>query len=178
MRVFILLAVIWTTGTLTACEPPAGDEALGRMCENLVKLRGEVKVKTDAEVQAEVEERFAQTKKRLEDWLARDLASWDKELEAKLRTIEDKEEKQRISEEYAKKKEITRQQHLPGIAELEPKKTAALEEAEKKQAAARQNFGQRVEACVADARAAGTSQKLAQCRIEATSKDAYWNKCR
>jgi hypothetical protein len=163
---------------LVSCAPAATDEELNQMCARLVELRGEIDATPLAERVGEVEKEFVREEKRLKDWMARDLKSWDDELATKLGELEDEEEKKKLTEEYAKQKEITRGKHQPGIDALEPKKKEAIEAIKKKVAASEQEVAAAVAECVGQAKKEGVSQKLAQCRIKAADKDAYWNKCR
>jgi hypothetical protein len=155
------------------------------MCENLEKLRDKIDTSTEQELLKRVEEKFAREKKRLEDWKARDLKGWDDELAAKVaelegnEEIEDKEvEKKKLVEEYDKKKEATAKQHDPGIEALGPEKTKAIEEAKKKAVSNKTKWDEAIKECIATALKEKTTQSLAQCRIQATSTDQFWNICR
>ena len=53
------------------CIPEATDQEIKAMCENLIKVRAEVDMSSEAELIAGVEESFKKEKKRLEDWKAR-----------------------------------------------------------------------------------------------------------
>ena len=54
----------------------------------------------------------------------------------------------------------------------------AIDEAKKKAADNKVAFKAAVDECVAKSKQEGVSQKIAQCRITATSSDKYWNGCR
>jgi hypothetical protein len=156
----------------------ATESELKGMCENLIELRGEIDLSEESVLVANVEEDFKKERKRLLDWKARDLKGWDDELAAELKNIEDDEEKKKLTEEYAKKKEITASRHDPGIDALDGKKTAAIEAAKKKVVENKAAFEKAVAECVTEAQKEGISQKMAQCRIKADSADKYWNSCR
>ncbi len=162
----------------TACVTSATDEEIGKMCDNLVKLRGDVDASSVAEKSAEVKERYQREEKRLKDWKARDLKAWDEELEAKLKATEDEEEQAKLKEEYGKKKAITESKHDPGIAELPKKLEAALAKAKAEVDENQKAWKAAVDECAAKAKKEGVSQKVAQCRIAAESTDKYWNSCR
>lgn len=162
----------------TACIPSATDEELGKMCENLIRIRGEIDASTIEEMTAAIKERFQREEKRLTDWKKRDLKGWDDEMNAKLEATEDVAEKAQIAADYAKKKQVTASKHDPGITALPKKMAAALEDAKKKVAANQSAWAAAVTSCVAEAKKEGVSQKVAQCRISADSTDKYWNGCR
>ncbi len=163
---------------VVSCVTKATEDECKQMCDNLVRLRGQIDMSTVAERTAKVEESFKREEKRLKDWMERDLAAWDEELKAKLAAQEKDDEKKKLTEEYEKKKEVTRQKHLPGLKELGPKKEAALKEAQKKAAESKTEFDKAVEECKAEAIKEGVPQSAAQCRTKATSTDQYWNVCR
>jgi hypothetical protein len=177
-KMMIAVAAVAVGLALVACAPAATDAELDGMCTHLVDLRGEVDTSSAEEAIAAVEKEFVVEEKRLRDWMARDLKSWDDELAAKLEELEGDDEKKKLTEEYEGKKEVTRKQHLPGIEALGPKKKAAVEEAKKKVAANEKKHADAVAECVESAKKEGVNQKLAQCRIAAPDKDTYWNKCR
>ena len=175
-------APLWLSGIAGSmalgCMTQATDQEIQGMCENLIKLRGEIDMSEESVLIANVEEDFQREKKRLLEWKARDLKGWDDELDAKLKDIEDEEEKAKLTEEYNKKKEITASKHDPGIEALDGKKAAAIDAAKKKAVENRAAYQKAVEACAQQAKKESVSQKVAQCRIKAASADAYWNSCR
>ncbi len=163
---------------VVSCVTKATEDECKQMCENLIGLRGQIDMSTVAERTAKVEESFKREEKRLKDWLKRDLDAWDEELKAKLAELKKDDEKKKLTEEYEKKKEVTRQKHLPGLKELGPKKETAINEAQKKAAESKAEFDKAVEECRDDAVKEGVPQSAVQCRIKATSTDQYWNVCR
>ncbi len=175
----IILGLVTLAGLVgPGCVTEATEQEIQSMCENLVKIRGEVDLSSDAELIADVEASFKKEAKRLKDWKARDLKGWDDELAAKLKDIEDEEEKSKLKEEYEKKKQITASKHDPGIDGLGAKKLKAIEAAKKKALENQALFKKKTEECVAKAKKEGVSQKVAVCRIKAKTSDAYWNVCR
>jgi colicin import membrane protein len=158
--------------------PAATDDEITKMCDSLVRLRGEVDGSSAEELAKTTKERIDREEKRLKDWKARDMKGWDDELAAKLAATEDEEEKKKIQEEYTKKKEVSASKHDPGIAAIAEKRKTAMEEAKKKAAENKAAWDAAVSECVAQAKKEGVSQKVAQCRITAQSTDEYWNKCR
>jgi hypothetical protein len=168
------LAALYAAG----CVPSATDDELKQMCENLVKLRGDIDDSSEKALIAAEEERFKKEAIRLKDWKARDLKGWDDELAAKLAEVEKEEDKEALKAEYEKKKAVTASKHDPGIAALDGKKKQAIEDAKKKfieNQAARDGA---IRDCVDTAKTEGINQKVAKCRIGATSTDQYWNACR
>ena len=91
---------------------------------------------------------------------------------------ESDEEKAKLNEDYAKKKEITSKQFDPDLQALGPNKEAAVKAAREKIADKKAQRDEEVKKCVEEAKAEGPSQQVAQCRIKADSTDAYWNQCR
>ena len=160
------------------CIPKATDDELKQMCESLVKLRGEIDLSSEKELIAAEEERFRKEAIRLKEWKARDMKGWDDELAAKLAEVEKEEEKEALKAEYEKKKQITVSKHDPGIAALDGKKKQAIEAAKKEAVENQAAYDGAVRDCSDQAKKEGVSQKVAQCRITATSVDQYWNVCR
>ncbi len=175
---FSVIMTISVCAFSVSCMPAATDAEIGQMCDNLVRLRDEIDMSTIKERVAKVEESYAREEKRLKDWLKRDIQAWDKELDVSLQELKTDEEKAKLKAEYTKKKEVTKKQHQPGIEAIGPKKAAAIKEAKKKFEESQVEFKKAKEKCVADASKEGVTQKAAQCRIKATSKDQYWNLCR
>lgn len=179
MSKFVLIAVLLFSGVHSvACIEKASEEQVKQMCENLVKMRGEVDTSSAEERVAKVTEKFVREEKRLTDWMERDLQGWDDELNGKLAEAKDDGEKQKLTEEYANKKEATKAQHTPGIEELKPQKEAALKEAKAKAEEAKVEWSKAVDECLKGAAKEGTSREVAECRIGATTVDKYWNVCR
>ncbi len=179
MRKIINITVLVFIGSLAlSCLPKASEEDCNKMCENLLNLRGEIDTSTEKERIAKVEAQFQKEEKRLTDWMAKDLKGWDDELNAKLAQLKKNKEKKSLEEEYAQKKEVTRQQHLPGINDLKPKKEAAIKKAKEDAAASSATWKKALDECVAEALKEGTPKKIADCRIAATGTDQYWNTCR
>ena len=160
-----------------ACDSPATDAELTAMCENLMALKSEGNIPTEAELIAKVEEDFEAREKKLLDWKAKDLAGWDKELEAKLEKAESDEEKKTLEEEYAKKKKVTAEQFEPDIAKLVPDKKAAIEAARQKVVDLKAEADAELAKCIEDGRKEGINQRVAKCRAEAKTTDKYWNFC-
>lgn len=179
MKKTYLGLVLFITGICAAgCLPNATPEETNQMCENLIKLRGEIDRSTEAELKKKVEAQFAKEEKRLRDWMAKDLKSWDDEMAQKLEAAKDDAEKEKIEKDYAHKKDVTSQQHLPGIKELGPKKAEAIKEASEKAKENAAMWKKAITDCLDQAKKEGVSQKSAQCRIKAQSTDEYWNQCR
>ena len=160
------------------CVAKASDQEMQSMCENLVKLRGEINTDPAEKLIAEVKEEYQREEKRLKDWKDRDLKGWDDELNAKLASAADDAEKAALTEEYTKKKEITASKHDPDIQALPEKMNKAIEAAKKKAEDNAAALKAAVTECVTQAKKEGVSQKAAQCRIKATTTDQYWNACR
>ena len=178
-RVAMILGVGTFLGAVcTGCIKEASEQEIRAMCKNLVKIRGEVDLSSEAELIAQVKESFKKEEKRLRDWKARDLKGWDDELEAKLKGIEDEAEQEKLKAEYAKKKEVTASKHDPGIDGLGDKMKKAIESAKKKAVENQGLYAKKVEECVAEGKKEGVSQKVAQCRMKAENPDTYWNVCR
>ena len=170
--------LLLASAVVTGCMAKATDQEIQTMCENLVKLRGEVNTDPEEKLIADVKESFQREEKRLKDWKARDLKGWDDELAAKLAATENDEQKKALDEEYAKKKEVTASKHDPDIQALPEKMNKAIEEAKKKAEDNKAAFKAAVDECISKSKKEGVTQKVAQCRIGATTTDQYWNSCR
>ncbi len=179
MKNLILTAVFCFVGTVVvSCIPAATDAEIGQMCENLVGLRADGPLPVEKDLLASIDEDFKAQEKKLVDWRAKDLKGWDDELAAKLKEAESDEEKAKLNEDYAKKKEITSKQFDPDLQALGPNKEAAVKAAREKIADKKAERDEEVKKCVEEAATEGPSQQVAQCRIKADSTDAYWNQCR
>ena len=179
MKNLVIASVFCFVGTLVvSCVPAATDGEIAQMCENLVGLRADGPLPVEKDLLARVEEDFKAREKKLVDWRAKDLKGWDDELAAKLEKAENDEEKAKLNEDYAKKKEVTSKQFDPDFQALGPSKEAAIKEAKKKVVDEKAERDEEIKKCVTEAKNEGISQKVAQCRIKADSTDAYWNQCR
>lgn len=178
-QVAIVLGIGTFAGIIcTGCIQEASEQEIEAMCENLVKIRGEVDMSSEAELIAQVKESFKKEEKRLRDWKARDLKGWDDELEAKLKEAKDDAEKAKLKEEYEKKKVVTASKHDPGIDGIGDKMKKSIESAKKKVVENQALYAKKVEECITSGKKEGVSQKVAQCRIKAENPDTYWNVCR
>jgi len=177
------LLIIFAAVCVTSCIPAATDAEMGAMCENLTKLRGDGDLSSEADLLKAIEVDFAAKLKKLEDWRAKDLAGWDKELAAKLEAAEadeDKtdEDKAKLKEEYAGKKDVTSKQFDPDIEKLGPAKVEAVKAAKQKVIDDKAAYDTEIAKCVKEAKAEGVNQSVATCRAGAESTDKYWNFCR
>ncbi|MBN2341763.1 MAG: hypothetical protein JXX29_10865 [Deltaproteobacteria bacterium] len=185
--VSVLLVFLAMFGAI-GCEPAATDDELKQMCVNLSVVRGEEQVPKSAELTAKVEADFTTKEKNLLAWKAKDMRGWDEELAAKLAKLDGGEEmtgddgapatKESLKKLYAKKKDIGAKQFDDDLAKLADAKKNALSEVDGivKEAQAAQDV--KVKECMDAARKEAVSQSLAQCRIAATDKDTFWNKCK
>jgi hypothetical protein len=201
MNKLIKMAIlILTTMLLSSCQESASDDELNAMCDNLIKVRGEITIPDAAKLKADIEADFAAKKKHLEEWKAREMKSWDDELKSKLAALDkeeadkkgkkakkkgakkseddEKDPKKQLQEEYAKKKSIGAAQFDKDIAALAPAKEEALSSIKDKIVKMQAEYDSAKQQCLKQAKSEGVSKKLAQCRINAQDKDAYWNRCR
>lgn len=167
--------------------PDATEQELKAMCENLVKLRGDIDSTTLQERTVKIEKDFAKRAERIESSKKKELEAWDQELEAKIKEMTSEEgDKEKASEEdikkekenYAAKKADVEKRYAEQTKRFDPDKAAALKEAKEKVAKSEADFAEDTKECLAEAKKEGVTQKVAQCRASATSTDQYWNKCR
>jgi SMC interacting uncharacterized protein involved in chromosome segregation len=189
MKKGLLLFVVtgWILA-LAGCEPGASDDELARMCANLTTVRGEVKVPTVSDLTTEVNEEYARKEKKLLDWKARDMKSWDEELDARLKILADNPEEmdeagepmtpEKLKTMYAKKKKIGAKQFDDDLLKLTVEKKTKLAGVEDVVKQAQAEFDSLTEKCIEGAKKEKVSKSLAQCRIDAPDKDTYWNKCK
>jgi hypothetical protein len=185
---WLLFAMAAWILTLSGCEPAASSDELTQMCTNLTRVRAEVKVPTVSDLTREVNEEYATKEKKLLDWKARDMRSWDEELAARLKILADNPEElddagepmtpEKLREMYAKKKEIGAGQFDDDLLKLTVEKKEKLAGLEGIVRDAQQEFDSRIAKCIDDAKKEKISKSLAQCRIVAPDKDSYWNKCK
>ncbi|MBN2525025.1 MAG: hypothetical protein JXR76_01440 [Deltaproteobacteria bacterium] len=184
----IFMLVLMCAGLFVACEPAATEAELKQMCENLTKVRGEAKVPTVADLTEKLTEEYAGKEKKLLDWKARDMKGWDEELLARQKRLTDNPDEtddagepmtpEKLTEIYAKKKEIGAKQFDDDLLKLTVEKKEKLAGLGDIVAAAQKEFDTKTAECLTAAKSEKVSQSLAQCRINAPDKDAYWNKCK
>lgn len=198
-KLAVILSVGFFGALCTSCTPDATEQELKAMCENLVELRGEVKLIKLDEAIAEVEEDFAQREKNNKRAAEMEKEDWDVELEAKLKEMraamdagasededEDEEEEEKPTEEdiqalkekYEAKKVETDKRYAERAKEFGPDKELGLKAVREKAEKAKAVFDKAVDECLAEAKQEAVTQPVAQCRAKATSRDEYWNKCR
>ncbi len=173
VMVFFIIGVF-----MISCLPKATDEESKQMCENLVKLRGEIEMVTVKDAVNVVQKDFTSQKADLEKRKTRELEVLDEELNARLGEVKDDKEKEPIKEEYTKHKQEVETRYAGKIEGLAPAKAKAEQDAKEKAQAAAQQAAEAVETCVAESQKDGVTQKVAQCRISASNTDEYWNVCR
>ncbi|MBN2804579.1 MAG: hypothetical protein JXR91_15910 [Deltaproteobacteria bacterium] len=192
--VFLSATFFW------GCAPEATDDEINKMCANLEKVRGEITVPSKDEELAKINEDYKKKEVALLDWKARDMKSWDDELAAKLKALEDEaaaekdvkkakkpktdepvEEKptaEDLKKLYDGKKAIGAKQFDDDIAKIPDLKKAAIDDLMEKIKGKEALLNENIKLCADEAKKEGVSSKLAQCRIGAPDKDTYWNKCK
>ena len=188
--------------SLGACAPPATDQELNDMCVNLVKVRGEITVPDEADLNADIEADFQKRRKHLMDWKAREMKSWDDEMKRKLEILKEEEaagkkpagaakpaaEGEEEAEEsesvkalragYAEKKKVGSKQFDEDLSALGPALKDALAGVKGMIAKKQEAYDSSVKQCIAESKAEKITQEVAQCRINAQSSDEYWNLCK
>jgi hypothetical protein len=174
---------------IAGCTTPATEPEISQMCENLIRVRNEVRIPVESELVAEIEADYTRRKEHLVSWKEREMKSWDDELRARLETLAadtkaakpkkgEPDPKVALEEEYAKKKQIGADQFDSDIEALVPARELAIKAARDKVAAKKAEFEAARKDCIEKARTENISQPVAQCRIKASDPDTYWNKCR
>ena len=161
---------------------------MAQMCQNLTRVRGEVNVPTVSNLTKELNEEYARKEKKLLDWKARDMKSWDEELDARLKILTDNPEEpdengepmtpEKLKEMYGKKKAVGAKQFDDDLLKLTVEKKEKLAGLEDIVREAQAEFDAKAAGCVAEAKKEKIPKALAQCRIAAPDKDTYWNKCK
>ena len=177
-RAVVIGAVILLGGLTTSCVPKATEKECEQMCRNLVKLRGEVDLEPVDQRIADVEKDYEEKKKELETRKEQALKALDTELEEAVAEAEDEEAKEKLKKDYAAKKEAKGKEIESMVQSLGPEKEKEIaevkKEAEQAEAKAQEKIAECTQKCIAE----GVTQKVANCRIKATSVDEYWNRCR
>jgi recombinational DNA repair ATPase RecF len=178
-------AAKWTTVLLAVlaggCLPAATDQEIEKMCENLVRLRGEADLTPVEERIAAIDKDIAARKAGLESRHAQTVEGLDRDLAARLAEIGEQakpEDRAAIEQEIATRKADAETQRAEALSRLEPDREARVAEAREKLEQAKATAKTAIEDCAGKARTEGVTQKLAQCRAEAGSTDQYWNQCR
>jgi hypothetical protein len=198
MNKLAVIVSLFTAGALIAsCTPEATEQELNSMCGNLVNLRGEVELLVLEEANAEVEKVFAKraaAKKRAAELENED---WDAELEMRLKELKKKmeaeepeldaegeeipkpteEDVQALKDKYAAKKVETIARYEEFAKSLPEEKQLALADTVQKVEQSKVDFKKAVDECLDMAKKNPVTQKLAQCRIKAKSKDEFFNRC-
>jgi hypothetical protein len=166
---------------LTGCLPAATDQDIAKMCENLVKLRGEVDLTPIEERIAGIEGELAAKKANLGKRHAATLERLGADLQAKLAELGETatpEDRAKVEQENAAQKAEADKQQAEALARIEPDREARVAEARKQAEAASASAAAAIDECAKKAKADGVTRKLAECRIQAETTDKYWNLCR
>lgn len=180
-RLTTILTGVFLAASLSGCLPKATDQEIEQMCENLVKLRGGADL-------TPLEERIARIDKELEARKGDIEKRYETEAEALARNLEGRlaelgedateEEQAAIEESDAERKAEAARNRDEALEHLGSDREQRVAEAGKRLEQGRSKAAAGIRECADEARAVGVTQKLAQCRIEATSTDQYWNLCR
>ncbi len=176
MLSFILFA--WVSALVSACVTKATDDELQDMCDNLVKLRGEIKKPSSATFESDISMKFEKKTQMLKASQESEQRRLNDEMKKKLEAVTDEAEKANIMAEYEEKIAAVKADLAPEIASLNAKKSEEIESEKRKAEEGEAAWRLAVEACLNDAKRDAVSQKVAQCRIQADSTDKYWNICR
>lgn len=179
MNKLLKAGLLFLVGALSAsCISKATEDEVKQMCENLVRLRGEVELVTVSDAITVVEEDYKRRRQQLDTMKEQDIKDWDDELSAKLADAENEDEKAKLRKEYAERQKEVIARYEPQIVELEPSKKEAMERAKQRAKDSEMAWVSEVDRCVSSALEEGVNQTVAQCRITAESTDKYWNGCR
>ncbi|HUT76249.1 MAG TPA: hypothetical protein VM285_01090 [Polyangia bacterium] len=181
MKTLVTIAIgAFLAALLAGCLPAATDQEIARMCENLVKLRGEVDLVPIDKRISEIDEEMAARKADIEKSNASTLAGLSADLQAKLAELGEKataEDRAKVEQENAAKTTEAEAQKAEALARIEPDREARVVDARKKAEEARASAAASIEECTKKAKDEGVTQKLAECRIQAGTTDKYWNLC-
>jgi len=177
-RVSTVILLVFVGSIVVSCLPKASEEECRQMCENLVNLRGENNLVTVSDAISVVEKDYVMKEQSLKERMEQEITAWDNEMNDKITGVEKETDKAEIKKEYKKKKAEVKKRYKPQIEKLGPSKKEAINEAKEKAAASENEVKIAVDQCAEKAVKEGTTQKVAQCRINATTSDKYWNGCR
>jgi len=186
---FTLPSLLVAAG-LFACSSPATDAQIEQMCNNKAKLEGVLRATSATEAAAKVNEEYVFKKKKLDEEEARDIKGLDDVLEVRLKELEQGElqlpedpekspeeikesMKQDTIADIEKKKKPIREQYDRLREVLGPQREHALEQAKRYSAERKEKADEALAECGAAAKKKVPSAKLATCRIQAESTDAY-----
>lgn len=175
--VWVILGV-WTILCVSGCITKATDEELESMCDNLVRLRGEIPKPSSAKIESDISMRFQEKAKTIEQNNQSEIQFLTEEMNEKIEAAATDKDKAAIQDEYEKQMNAVKARIKPELEAMTAKKSRALEEAKVKVKESEEEWHAAVETCIADAKKESVSQKLARCRIQANSTDKYWNVCR
>ena len=169
---------MWALFCMSGCVTKATDEELENMCDNLVKLRGEIPKPSSARIESDITMQFKEKAKELTQSQENRISSLTEEMNQKIEVAATDQEKATIQGEYGEKIEAVKAEIKPELEAMNAKKSEAIESAKSKVKESEAKWRTAVETCVADAKKESVSQKVARCRIDADSTDKYWNVCR
>ena len=180
MRGKLVLVIMcgWIGMLVSACVTKATEDELEIMCDNLVKLRGEISKPSSATIESDISVKFTEETKKLQESQMSAENSLNDEMQTKLEAAQNDEEKVEIQKEYAAKMEALKAKLKPELEAMNTQKQAAIEEAKEEAEANEAAWRTAVDECLTDAKKESVSQEVARCRIQATTTDKYWNGCR
>jgi hypothetical protein len=180
-RIATIVTGVFFAGLLAGCVPAASDQEIAQMCENLVKLRGEVDLTPLEQRLVKIDEEFAGRKADIEKRFASALEAVARETEARIAELGGKatpEERDKIEQDGAARKAEAKVQQADALSKLDPDREARVADAKAKSEKEEAAAAEKIAECTKKAKDEGVSQALAKCRAEADSTDKYWNRCR
>jgi hypothetical protein len=174
--VFVSLAGLIALLPAGCVEKPT-DQELDQMCRHLEELRGEVNMKPIDEVVGELEKDFTARLEKLQTEADAALKSVDAELEAKLKEAKTDEEKAKLNEEYAPKKDQAAKDTDAAMQGLADERKDAIAKAKAEAEADKAKLEENVKKCKTDRISSDISRETARCRTGAKTVDEFWNKC-
>lgn len=161
-----------------ACEPRATEEETKEMCSKLVELRGEVEVVTVKDAITVLDESYAQKEKEILAQKQTALTNLDGELTEALGEVKKDDEKTKVENEFAARRETLNAAYAAKLDELKPEREAEADKITQRAELSRAEWEKAVDACLSDPLIKGTTQRVANCRLQSASLDEFWNSCR
>jgi hypothetical protein len=180
MKRAFAIAFLAAVGSLamSACAEPPTEQELDDMCRHLETLRGEIDTTPVIDIAAKIEKDVATRLEAMQKESDAALKAVDDELQAKLATAASDDEKEKLNEEYAPKKDEAAKKFDAQMQALSVERTESIKKAGEKAEADQKALEENIKKCKADKKTADISKTAALCRIKAKTVDEFWNTCK
>ncbi len=180
MKKHLAVLVLFALASLAfaGCAEPPTDQDLDDMCRHLETLRGEIDTTPVIDIAAKIEKDIAARLETLQKESDAALKAVDDELQAKLAAATTDDEKEKLNEEYAPKKDEAAKKFDAQMQALSVERTESIKKAGEKAERDQKQLEENIKKCKADKKSSDISKTTALCRIKAKTVDEFWNTCK